>query len=168
MKSDSSWAGASRRLIQSRFAFYCVAVTAGLSLMFMTLVLLRWHGDVHRPEADVNVRPQQSGSRDIQAKHTIANESANVVVLSDQGEHDLPPPMRVTLEFASDHISLDYHLGKEGRGFSKGEVVRPGYISFWTGWTYPELRELGEGNHLIVSKRESLSQRQLITLRVDP
>lgn len=75
---------------------------------------------------------------------------------------------RVTLEFAGDDINLGYHLGKVGKAWSKGENVRPGYLSYWTGWTYPALRELGEGEHTIPYLKDKLTQEQRLTLMIEP
>ena len=174
MKYDSSSTGVFRRLIQLRFGFRCVSATAVLSLLFIAFVLLRWQGDGYRPEAGVNVSPQQSGSPSIEIQHAITKESTNnadslvMVVSSDQGERNTSPLMRVTLEFVENDIDLNFHLGKEGRGYSKGERVSPGHISFWTGWMYPQLRELGEGDHSIVYQKDGLSQQQRLSLRIDP
>ncbi len=73
----------------------------------------------------------------------------------------------MTLEFIGNDIDLNYYYGQVKR-IGKGERVSPGHISFWTGWTYPELRELGAGDHLIVCKKQELSQLQRLTLRIDP
>ncbi len=168
MKKQSVLTEIIRQLVQCCLRFRCVVGITVISALLSVMLLLWPLERINR----VSTNTKFSSSHVIDGKQSLSSDSANesafalpakVIAVDEKS----PQQLRVTLAYEGKDIELIYHLG-QGRGWSKGEVVRPGYISYWTGWTYSELASLGEGDHSLNCKLEDLSQKQRYTLRTVP
>lgn len=160
-----------RWLVQSRARVLRIVGAVGLSLVFSTMFFFYHRGSIPQVPAGADAVSAQSGGAVKDFKHptigspTLQNQLADSAKKLDVDEQ-VPKLLRVTLAIEGNGIEMGYHLGA-GRGWSKGERVQPGYISYWTGWTYPELVALGDGDHSIICKLDDLSQEQRHTLRIE-
>ena len=161
-----------RRLVQCRLGFHCVVGIAAVSALFSAMLFLRPLERIHRIPTITSVTSSHTGGSAIDGKQMLSTDSANEPASAAAGkviavDEKSLQQLSVTLAFDGNDIELLYHLG-QGRGWSKGECVRPGYISYWTGWTYSELASLGEGDYSLICKLDDLSQKQRSTLRTAP
>lgn len=161
-----------RRLVQCRLGFRCVVGIAVLSALLSAMLFLWPLERIDRIPTNTSVLSSHAGGSVIDGQQMLSDDSANDPAFAPAGkviavDEKSPQQMRVTLAFEGNDIELSYHLG-QGRGWSKGEYVRPGYISYWTGWTYSELASLGEGDYSLDCKLDDLSQKQRYTLRTAP
>lgn len=172
MKDHSAWKEIVCRLMPPRVRLRGVVGIVVLSTLCFAISAFCFQRSAKLVPTAENITSSQSVGASNDGKNLVVDDNSNAVDSvelrpASGAARKISNLLTVSLTFEEDSIMLDY-LISGSRAWGKGEVVKPGHLSYWTGWSYPDLRDLGEGDHLITDKKCDLSVQQQITLRITP